>query len=214
MAFMPSTHIQTIAILGKGNVGQALAAAWRKAGFDVLSGVREPSAPDERFQRAACATADVVVLAVPYDAIDAVLAEIGECHDKIVVDCTNPLAMTPAGLELTVGFTSSGGEEIQRKLPGARLVKTLNQTGAENMAHAGDFGDRPCMFVAGDDPNANAVVSGLVEAIGFSAIDAGPLKNARLIEPLAMLWIDQAFNRGAGRAFALARLRREPATPS
>ncbi len=150
-----------------------------------------------------------MVLALPYDAVASVLAEIGECEGKIVVDCTNPLAMTGEGLALSIGFTSSAAEEIQRKLPKARLVKTLNQTGAENMAGAHAFAARPAMFVAGDDAAANAAVSRLVEAIGFAAIDAGPLKNARLLEPLAMLWIDQAFKRGAGRSFAFAQIRRD-----
>ena len=86
--------------------------------------------------------------------------------------------------------------------------KTFNQTGAENMAELSGYAVAPAMFVAGDDAAHKPPVMGLVRDIGFEAIDAGPLRNARLPEPLAMLWIDQALSRGAGRDFAFAVVRR------
>jgi predicted dinucleotide-binding enzyme len=76
------------------------------------------------------------------------------------------------------------------------------------MARTRDFPQPPVMFVAGDDATRKPVVLGLVGELGFEAVDAGPLRIARLLEPYGMLWIDQALNRGAGRGFAFVRVRR------
>lgn len=111
-------------------------------------------------------------------------------------------------LGLAIGHATSGGEEVAARVPGAFVFKTLNQTGAETLADAGAYDPRPVMFVAGDDADRKAVVLGLVGELGFDPADAGPLANARLLEPLALLWIDQALVRGAGRHFAFARLTR------
>ena len=91
--------------------------------------------------------------------------------------------------------------------PGAAVFKTLNQIGAENMASVAEFARPPVMFVCGDDDARRPQALGLVSALGFEAVDAGPLRNARLLEPLAMLWIDLAFKRGLGRQFGFALTR-------
>ena len=88
-------------------------------------------------------------------------------------------------------------------LPAAHVVKTLNQVGAEVMASPGGLSGTPAMFVAGDDDHARTVAAGLVSDLGFEALDAGPLRHARLLEPLAMVWINQAVFQGKGRAWAL-----------
>ena len=108
------------------------------------------------------------------------------------------------GLQLILGFTGSGGEQVAAWAPGAFVFKTLNTTGANNMAMALEFATKPMMPVAGDDAQKKRVVMELVGKLGFLPIDAGPLKNARLLEPLAMFWIDQAMQRGRGRGFAFA----------
>jgi 8-hydroxy-5-deazaflavin:NADPH oxidoreductase len=195
-----------IAVIGRGAVGSAVGSGWASLGHGVTFGVRRPSVADERDVRAACADADVIVLATPWSAVDEVLAQAGDLTGKIVVDCTNPLAMVDGRLCLALGFDRSGGEHVAARAPGARVYKTLNQTGAEVMAAARRFATPPVMYVAGDDAAGKAIVSGLVAALGFEAVDAGPLSNARLLEPLAMLWIDQALQRGAGRTVALARI--------
>ena len=87
---------------------------------------------------------------------------------------------------------------------GASVFKTLNTTGAGNMAVAADYPVKPLMLVAGDDAKRKPMVMELVGKLGFDAVDAGPLKNARLLEPFAMVWIDQAMSRGRGRDFAFA----------
>jgi predicted dinucleotide-binding enzyme len=88
------------------------------------------------------------------------------------------------------------------------VFKTLNTTGASNMAKAAQYAVKPMMLVAGDAAAKKPVVMELLSELGFDPVDAGPLKNSRLLEPFAMVWIDQAMKRGRGRdfAFALAKL--------
>lgn len=204
---MTSTHSTRIGILGAGAVGRALGQGWAEAGHDVRYGARTPAAADEMSVADAAAWADVVVLAVPFGALADIAAEAGPCTGKVLIDCTNPLGMVDGRLALVRGFTTSGGEYVASLWPAARVVKTLNQTGAENMARAKRFATRPVMFAAGDDAEAVAIAMGLVGELGFEPVAAGPLVIARLLEPFAMLWIDQALVRGAGRDFAFVRTR-------
>jgi predicted dinucleotide-binding enzyme len=116
--------------------------------------------------------------------------------------------MGPDGLELEIGHSSSGGEYVASLARGASVFKTLNQTGFENMEAARSFSPVPAvMYVAGDDAARKPQVLALVADLGFEPVDAGPLRIARLLEPVAMLWIHMALNRGAprSRAFALTR---------
>jgi predicted dinucleotide-binding enzyme len=203
-----------IAIIGAGNVGNALGGGWIRAGHAVTYGVRNPQAPPSggpagaRYasQALAAQRGEAVVLAVPWPAVTDALAACGDLHGKIVIDCTNPLRMGANGLELEIGHTISGGERVAALAPGASVFKTLNQTGSANMQHAVNFAPLPAaMYVAGDDAARKPTVLALVADLGFEAIDAGPLPVARLLEPMAMLWIHMTLNRGAppARAFAL-----------
>ena len=186
--------------------------AWLLRGEDVTWGLRNPldpkhaALPKGRVKPPAEAArdADVVVLATPWPATEAAVKGLGSLANKIVIDCTNPLGMGPGGLQLVLGFNTSAGEQVASWAPGAFVFKTLNTTGANNMARAADYRLRPMMPVAGDDAQKKAVVMELVGKLGFMPIDAGPLKNARLLEPFAMVWIDQAMKRGRGRDFAFA----------
>ena len=205
-----------IGIIGAGNVGRALGSGWSAIDHQIRYGVPDPSNPkyadlgaDKVGVPAAVAGgAEVIVLATPWNAVEAAVRSLGDLAARIVIDCTNPLAMRSDGLGLAVGHEISGGELVARWAVGASVFKTLNQTGAENMARAHEFAQKPLMFVAGDDDQKKPVVLKLVEELGFEAVDAGPLRIARLLEPYAMLWIDQALTRGAGRDFALTRIRR------
>jgi len=195
-----------IAIIGKGNVGQAIGGGWLAAGHQVVYGVRTPSAADEAETARAAAEADLVVIATPWNAVGDIVAATGGLARKTVIDCTNPLAMIDGRLQLAIGHTTSGGERLAALAPEAFVFKTLNQSGAENLGAAKRFATPPAMFVAGDDAPRKAIVIGLVRDLGFEALDAGPLVNSRLLEAFAMLWIDQALVRGAGRNFAFARI--------
>ena len=205
-----------IAIIGAGSVGVAVGKAWTAAGHAVTYGARNPADPKHaalgagnlRSPAEAAAAADVVVLSTPWNATIETARSLGNLTGKIVIDCTNPLAMGADGLGLAFGHTTSAGEQVAEAIPGAAVFKTLNQTGADNMATAKSFSPAPAMFVAGDDAAKKPVVMGLLRDIGFEAVDAGPLRNARLLEALAMLWIDQAMKRGAGRNFAFALVKK------
>ena len=204
-----------IAIIGAGNVGSAVGLAWSSAGHDVIWGVRGgpgryPLLPTAQLAEpsAAIAGADVIVLATPWPATEAAIASLGDLAGRIIVDTTNPLRMGADGLELSLGYEISAGELVAVWAAGARVFKTLNQTGAENMAEARRYATPPVMFVAGDDDAAKPTVMTLVRDLGFEPLDGGPLRTARLLEPYAMLWIEQALKRGQGPAFAFAIERR------
>jgi predicted dinucleotide-binding enzyme len=203
-----------ITIIGAGNVGTALGAGWRKSGHDVAYALRATTSKSadavaaQGFRVVAlseAANADVIVLAVPWPAVAETLKAAGPLAGKIVVDATNPLG---PDLSLTIGFNDSAGETVARLAPGARLVKAYNTTGAENMAKAHDYAAKPMMPMAGDNAAAKTVVAKLAEELGFEAIDAGPLKSARLLEPLASLWIGQAYAQKFGMNFAFSVVRR------
>lgn len=201
-----------IAVIGAGSVGQALGQGWSKAGHNVKYGV--PDLKAAKYQKlpaqqvatpsAAVADAEAIVLATPWPNTEAAIRGLGNFAGKTVIDCTNPLRSEAKGLSLDIGYNTSAGERVAQWTTGASMFKTLNHTGADNMANAGQFKVKPVMFVAGDDATKKPAVLKLVSDLGFEAIDAGPLSNARLLEPLAMLWIDQAFARGRGRDFAFA----------
>jgi 8-hydroxy-5-deazaflavin:NADPH oxidoreductase len=201
-----------LAMIGAGNVGSALGRAWLQAGEDVLFGAPDPAdakyraLPQERLRRPAEAArdADIVVLATPWPATEAAVRGLGELSGKMLIDCTNPLGMGNNGLELVLGYDTSAAEQVASWAPRAAVFKTFNQIGAENMDKAAQFAIKPVMFVAGDDDLKKPIVLALVSKLGFEAIDAGPLRIARLLEPFGMLWIDQALNRGRGRDFAFA----------
>jgi predicted dinucleotide-binding enzyme len=201
-----------IAVIGAESVGATLGQAWLKHGEDVTWGLRNPAdpkysaLPKERIKPPAEAvkTAEVVVIATPWSATEAAVKGLGSLAGKIIIDCTNPLGMGPDGLQLVLGFDTSAGEQVASWAPGAFVFKSLNTTGANNMAKAADYPVKPMMPVAGDDAGKKPVAMQLVAALGFEPVDAGPLKNARLLEPFGMVWIDQALKRGRGRDFAFA----------
>lgn len=197
-----------IAIIGAGNVGGALGRAWHAEGHDVVWGVRDaaryPDLPADRLADpvAAVAGADVIVLATPWPATEAAIAALGDLTGRVVIDTTNPLRMGADGLELSLGFDTSAGELVAGWATGAHVFKALNTTGAGNMDSARRYPSPPVMFVAGDHSDAKPIVMGLVADLGFEPVDAGPLRTARLLEPMAMLWIEQALKRGWGQGFA------------
>lgn len=202
-----------IAVVGAGNVGKALGKRLAATGHGVVYGVRDPARADgvppgsARPAAEAAAAAEVLLIATPWNATEAACRGLGDLGGRIVIDCTNPLGMTGGGLGLVLGHATSGGEKVAEWCPGAHVFKTFNQTGFEIMADPTRFRPAPVMFVAGDSAAHKPAVLGLVRDVGFEAVDAGPLASARLLEPYAMVWIDQVVKRGAPRdfAFALAR---------
>jgi predicted dinucleotide-binding enzyme len=170
-----------IAIIGKGNVGKALAEGLRRAGNEIRFGSTDPKeSPGE-----VSAWADVVILAVPWGAHAEIARTIGSALDgKPVVDVSNVL--TPS-FELALGFTTSEAEELQKLVPRAKVVKAFNTVFAQNMSTGRLRGERLTVLVAGEDAGTKDIVRKLAEGIGFDSVDAGPLKSARYLEPLGML---------------------------
>jgi len=173
--------LKKIAIIGKGNVGKSLAEGLQRAGNEVRFGSKDP----KESPRDVSAWADVVILAVPWDAHAEIARAVGSAFDaKPVVDVSN--VMTPS-YELAVGFTTSGAEELQKLVPKAKVVKAFNTVFAQNMSMGKVLGERLTVLVAGNDADSKAMVRKLAEGIGFESVDAGPLKSARYLEPLGML---------------------------
>jgi len=189
-----------IGIIGNGNVGSALERGLKRAGQEVRSAGKDAAAV-----RGVSDWADVVILAVPFGALDEVLSTAGAALDgKVVVDVTNVLN---PDMSLALGFTTSGAEELQKKAPKARVVKAFNTVFAQNM-EAGRVGTQALSaFIAGDDPGAKDLVVQLAKGLGFEAVDAGPLANARLLEPMGYLNIQLGYVLGMGTGIGLKVVR-------
>lgn len=194
-----------IAVIGAGNVGLALGKRFAEVGNEVLYGVRNPSEYENKELKGkvgtnaeACESAELLILAVPYDALSEALNSCGDISGKILIDATNPLEMTENGLALTLGFETSGGERLQELCPDAKVVKCFNTTGFTNMENP----NGSMMFACGNDQEATEKITKLAVSIGFDAINIGDISKARLLEPLAMLWIHLAFNSELKRNFA------------
>jgi NADPH-dependent F420 reductase len=208
-----------IGIIGSGNVGGTFGKRWAQAGHNVVFSVRGspspallevmkqagPTARTGSAQQAA-STSDVVLLATPWEAVRQALASAGDLRGKIVIDATNPLSPGLAGL--SVGTTTSAAEMVAQWTPGAKVVKAFNTVGYNIMDNPNFESGPVSMFYCGDDTDAKRTVSSLIAELGFEPLDAGPLTQARVLEPFAMLWISMAIQYGYGRDIGFRLLRR------
>jgi predicted dinucleotide-binding enzyme len=112
-----------------------------------------------------------------------------------VLDVTNAVG---ENLSLTIGFSTSAAEELQKILPKARVVKAFNTVFAANQSTGRIGKEQLTLFVAGDNAKAKETIMKLGRDIGFDPVDAGPLKSARYLEPMAILLMDLAFTLGMG----------------
>ena len=208
-----------IAIIGAGNVGGTLGAAWANGGHEVIFGVRDTADPKLKdlpsraggkarvtTVKDAAAPAEVVALTVPWPAVQDALRSAGDMRRKILLDCTNPLNADLSGL--TVGHTASGAEQVAAWARGARVVKIFNTTGFPNMANPEYREGRSMMLYCGDDRPAKKVAAQLAIELGFDAYDVGPLTEARLLEPFALVWIHLALRQNMGTDVAFRLMRR------
>lgn len=186
-----------VAVIGSGNVGSAVARAAKNTGHEVtvadLEGTESLAALENDLGVAttnsnaeAVADSDVIVLAVPFGAVETVVSGIADhVGDKIVLDVTNPLKGDLSGLQTDGG--TSGAELVQQRLPEAKVVKAFNTVLAANQASPTVDGVQLDGFVAGDDPDAKKHVLHLLEEIGFRPVDVGELSTARYLEGMAFL---------------------------
>jgi predicted dinucleotide-binding enzyme len=192
-----------IAIIGAGGVGTTLGKGFEKLGHAIVYGTRDPGkARDPGVRTAsirdAISESELIVLATPWDGALSAVEAAGDFGGKVLVDVTNPIG---PGFKLAYAHTTSGAEQIAGVATNARVVKAFNTTGLENMADPRFGAHAAAMWIAGDDEAAVETVRGLAASLGFEPIALKGLSNARLLEPMAMLWISLA--RGsAGRGFA------------
>lgn len=185
--------MSSITIIGAGNMGSAIASLALAAGSSVQVLTREATEVDPRATAGRVGdgiTGDVVVLALPYPAVGEVLdAYAGRLDGKVLVDITNPLDFSTFDA-LVVPEGSSAAAEIQRRVPGARVVKAFNTNFAATLA-AGQVGPLPTtVLVAGDDADAKAALADAVT--GVRVVDAGSLRRAHELEAIGFLQLTLA----------------------
>jgi predicted dinucleotide-binding enzyme len=212
-----------IGILGTGDVGRTLASGFVSRGHEVKIGCREAS--NEKAQswakgagaRASVGTfadaasfGEILVLATLWAGTKSALDMAGPdaFAGKVVIDATNPLdfsqGMPP---RLALGHTDSGGEQVQRWLPRARVVKCFNIVGNAHMIDPSFPGGPPDMWIAGNDEAAKRTVGDVLRDFGWAdPLDAGGIEGSRLLEPMCVLWVLQGAKTGSwGHAFKLLR---------
>ena len=209
-----------IGIIGSGQVGQRLGDAFVQTGNTVMIGTRTPvklhpwiskhgekKAFSGSFAEAA-AYGEIVVVATLWSGTVAALKAAGPKNmaGKIVIDVTNPLDFSKKPPRLSIGYDDSAGETVQKTLAKSKVVKAFNIVGNQHMYEPDFPGGPPTMFICGNDDEAKAQVTKIVDSFGWETVDIGDIEGSRLLEPLAMLWIAYFFRTGtADHAFKLLR---------
>jgi 8-hydroxy-5-deazaflavin:NADPH oxidoreductase len=207
-----------ITILGAGNMAAAFAKQLTAAGHRVkLTGRNLAKASEVASEyagveavepRGAAQDADAIIVATPFEAAADALRSLGDVNGKVVIDITNPL--TPDYMGLTIGHETSAAEQIAKAVPGVEVVKGFNTLFAQVLGAGADFGEgrKATVFVASDSEHATQTATSLAESMGFETVNAGPLKNARYLEPLAGLNIYFGYGAGLGTTVAPTWLRK------
>ena len=199
-----SVLADAIAVIGTGNVGAALGPEFAEQGHTIIYGSRDPSSDNVKALVArtgdgttattpanAVLDAGIVVLAVPGMLVAEITQGLGDLSGKIIIDPTNPLERTDSGL--THGVATSNAEIIQEVAPGAYVVKAFNSLNWRTMVDPDSSGGPVSIPLAGNSDHAKATVAELVEGMGLEAIDVGPVENARWVEGMLMLWINNRY---------------------
>ncbi len=204
LAAMPAAQADTIAIIGTGSVAHALGPEFAAQGHAIVYGSRDPSTDAVRelvedtgngasatSQTEAAAQADIVVLAVPGLLVEEITNGLGDLSGKIIIDPTNPLRKTPLKFEHAVD--TSNAEIIQAAAPQAYVVKAFNTLNWRTMIDPDESGGPVSIPLVGDNSSAKNTVATLVEGMGLEAIDLGGIENARWVEGMLILWINNRY---------------------
>lgn len=204
------TAAERIAVIGTGDVAGALGPEFAALGHEIIYGSRDPdrdsvtalvgrtgTGASATTPERAAASADMVLLAVPGGVAAEVAAALGDLDGKIIIDPTNHF-VTAADGRPVMGTEPSNAEAIQAAAPGARVVKAFNTLNWRQMVEPASSGGPISIPLVGDDAAAKAAVAELVEGIGLEPIDLGPLRYAKHVEGMLIVWIDA---RAAGNAF-------------
>lgn len=207
-----------IGILGSGRMGAKLGTIWSRAGHDVMFSYSRSEQKLARLAREAKATAGTpadaarhaaaLLVAVHWSRIDDVLSKAGDLAGKIIVTCSLP--MNADDTELVIAHTSSGAEELAKKVPAAHVVSAFSTVPSEvlyDVFAARRRANRPNVVYCGDDARSKRAGARLIRDAGFDPLDAGPLRIARYIEPFTMLVGQLAYERPGGPALAYRFLR-------
>jgi 8-hydroxy-5-deazaflavin:NADPH oxidoreductase len=191
----------TVAVLGTGRVGAALGPQFARQGMTVIYGSREPQRDDVQAlvkrtgngaraatSAEAVANAQYVVVALPWSATESTLRGLN-LDGRIIIDPTNAIRTNPQTKLMEMAVETSGAERIQALAPRARVVKAFNAVGSHVMADAAAGNGPVTIPLVGDDAAAKAAVARLIEKMGLETLDVGPLRNARALEGLSILYM-------------------------
>jgi len=209
---------EAVAVIGTGDMGDSLGPRFADLGYRVIYGSRSPesdkvSALVEKTGNGASATtqieaarqSDIVLMLVPWPAMETVAQNLGDLDGKIVVDVSMPLVQGEDGYPSHMLQTSSA-EMIQGWNPGAKVVKTFGSMGSYIIDDPMAAGGAVTIPVASDHRDAKEKVAGIVAALGLDPVDFGPLRMARNIEILQMIYmIPLSQNRPEGWEFYFRR---------
>jgi len=200
-----------IGILGSGLMGAKLGTIWARAGHEVVFSYARSEHKLKRLAREtkgkaqagtpleAAWQADALLLAVHWSRVDDVLKQAGDVSGKVIVNCSLP--MNADNTDLVIAHTSSGAEELAKKVPKARVVSAFNTIPSEvlfGVFEARRRASRPSLVYCGDDASSKKTAAQLIRDVGFDRLDAGPLRIARYTEPFALLVAQLAYA-GDGR---------------
>jgi 8-hydroxy-5-deazaflavin:NADPH oxidoreductase len=205
-----------VLVIGTGNMGAGFVKQLTAAGHQVTITARDAGKAQAVAQQHgakavavanAANDAEAIVVATPHAEAAAALNSVGDVAGKVVIDITNPLTADFMGLEL--GHSTSAAEEIARAT-GAEVVKAFNTIFAQVLAEGADLGNgqKVTVFIASDSERAKQTARTLAESMGFETMDAGGLKNARYLEPLAGLNIYFGYGAGLGTSIAPTWIRK------
>ena len=204
-----------IGVLGSGLMGGKLGTILARAGHDVVFSYAHSEQKLKKLAREAqgnaragtpgeaARDADALLLAVHWSRVDDVLKQAGDVSGKVIVSCSLPMNADDTGL--VIAHTSSGAEQLAKRVPQARIVSAFNTVPSEVLVgvfEARRKARRPSLVYCGDDASSKETAATLIKDVGFEPVDAGPLRIARYTEPFALLVAELAYESDGGPELA------------